>query len=118
MQLKQLIKEVLMELDQKFAWDGRFNNLGRIKRTIRENNVKKTKYSVDDLPTGSIIHFKDGESWIVVKSDMRASNNRKQSNEVTVKPYNIIAKNNNVSLAIDLDIDYINQNVTKVKSPK
>ena len=76
------------------------------------NESKKTK--IEDYAIDKLVHFKDGEVWKVVKSDMRGSNNRKQSDEVTIKPFNKIAKDKNVSLAIDVKLDYLNANVIKI----
>jgi hypothetical protein len=77
--------------------------------------LNESKTSVEDIEIGDILHFKDGEAWIVVKSGLRASNNRKSSNEVTAKPYNKLAKDKNVSLAIDFTIDYINDTLDKLE---
>ena len=76
------------------------------------NESKKTK--IEDYAIGKFVHFKDGEVWQVVKSGLRGSNNRKQSDEVTIKPYNKLAKDKNVSLAIDVNLDYLNANVIKI----
>jgi hypothetical protein len=76
------------------------------------NESKKTK--IEDYAIDKLIHFKDGEVWKVVKSGLRGSNNRKQSDEVTIKPFNKIAKDKNVSLAIDVNLDYLNANVVKI----
>jgi len=78
-------------------------------------NEGAKKYSVEDFNTGDIVHFKDDEAWIVVQPGMRASNSRRQSDEITLKPYNKVAKDRNVSLPSDFTIDYINTNVSKVE---
>lgn len=64
----------------------------------------------DNYKIGDIIKFKDGEEWIVSKPGLRYAIDRLKSNEVYVKPYNKLAKSRNVSLGIDLDMDYIKKN--------
>lgn len=76
------------------------------------NESKKTK--IGDYAIGKFVHFKDGEVWQVVKSGLRGSDNRKHSDEVTIKPFNKLAKEKNVSLAIDVNLDYLNANVIKI----
>jgi hypothetical protein len=83
---------------------------------LNENLNEGSKlYRVEDFSAGDIVHFKDGEAWLVVQPGMRASNNRKQSDEITMKPSNKLAKDRNVSLPIDFTIDYINTYVEKVE---
>lgn len=56
------------------------------------------------LQKGEIINFKDGESWIITKDE----NSR---NEVMAKPYNELAKKQNVSLEISFTRKFIEENV-------
>jgi hypothetical protein len=79
-----------------------------------ESTNENAKTKVEDYTEGSLIHFKDGEVWKVVKSGLRASNNRKNADEVTIKPENKLAKDRNVSLAVDVSLAYLNDNVTKI----
>jgi hypothetical protein len=79
-----------------------------------ESTNENAKTKVEDYTEGSFIHFKNGEVWIVVKPGLRASNSRKKSDEVAAKPYNKIAKDRNVSLSVDLSLDYLNANITKI----
>ena len=76
------------------------------------NESKMTK--IEDYKIGKFIHFKDGEVWQVVKSGLRGSDNRKHADEVTIKPFNKLAKEKNVSLAIDVNLNYLNSNVIKI----
>lgn len=46
---------------------------------------------------------------------MRASNNRKRSNEITIKPYNKLAKDRNISLPLDATIEFINDTIEKLE---
>jgi hypothetical protein len=86
-----------------------------------ENFLNESKsFSIIDFPVDSIIHFKDGESWKVVKpSGMSGLFNRRRSlDEITIKPYNDLAKKKNVSLTINVDLNYLNANVTKIEFNK
>jgi hypothetical protein len=76
---------------------------------------ESANYRPTDFPTGSIIHFKDGEEWIVVEPGLRGSGNRRQSDEISIKPYNKVAKDRNVSMAIDASMKYLNTVVTKIE---
>jgi hypothetical protein len=76
---------------------------------------ESTKYSIDDFQIGDVLHMKDGEAWEVVKAGLRGSGNRKASDEITVYPYNKLAKDRNVKMSIDLSIKYLNDNVTKIE---
>lgn len=73
-----------------------------------------TKYTVKDFPIDSLITLKDGEVWKVVKAGMRASDSRVKSDEITIWPFNKLAKDKNVSLTIDVNLDYLNANVKKI----
>jgi len=72
-------------------------------------------YKINDFPEGSLITFKDKEVWRVVKAGMRRSNDRVGSDEITIKPYNDLAKDKNVSMVIDVNLDFLNANVKKIK---
>ena len=61
----------------------------------------KEGYKVDD-----IIHFKDGEDWIVMKV-------KDKVNKLVIKPHNEKAKENNISLEIDIDMDDVNKNLNE-----
>ena len=100
------------------------SNMGRKEfeklQTYWETNIKEsvnegTKYAVKDFPIDSLITLKDGEIWKVVKAGMRASDSRVKSDEITIKPDNKLAKDRNVSLAIDVNLDYLNANVKKIE---
>lgn len=78
-------------------------------------NESTTAYKPSDFDEGDIIHFKDGEAWRVVKAGLRGSNNQVRSNEITIKPENKLAKDRNVSMSIDVDMDYLNKEVKKIE---
>jgi len=88
------------------------NWLPSIKESINEQEYAKP--SISDYKVGDILKFKDGEEWLVVKPGMRGSSNRRNSDEITIKPYNKLAKDRNVSLAIDATISYLNDVVDKI----
>lgn len=72
------------------------------------NEAMTNTYNIDD-----IIEFKDGEEWIVVKPGMRHPSERVKDNEITIKPYNKLAKDRNVSFPIDVTLDFIEKNKSK-----
>jgi hypothetical protein len=74
----------------------------------------KNNYKITDFPEGSRVLFNDGEEWLVVKPGMRGSSNRRNSDEITIKPFNKLAKDRNISLPIDATLDYINNNIKKI----
>jgi len=55
---------------------------------------------------GDIISFKDGEDWKVVKV-------KDNINKLVIKPHNEKAKENNISLEIDVDISYVKKNINE-----
>jgi RNA polymerase-interacting CarD/CdnL/TRCF family regulator len=79
-------------------------------------NVKESKnnFKITDFPEGSKIMFNDGEEWLVVKPGLRGSNNRRTADEITIKPFNKLAKDKNVSLPIDINLEFLNANVKSV----
>jgi hypothetical protein len=76
-------------------------------KTLQMSEELKTQYSVEDFPVDSLIHFNDGESWKVIKVATKWGN-------ISAKPYNDLAKNRNISLAIDFSLEYLNENVNKI----
>jgi hypothetical protein len=74
----------------------------------------KNNYKITDFPEDSKILFNDGEEWIVVKKGMRGSGSWRKSDEITIKPFNKLAKDKNVSLAIDVTLEFLNTNVKEV----
>lgn len=81
---------------------------------FKDINESKNKFKIEDFVEGSKVLFNDGEEWIVVKKGMRGSGSWKKSDEITIKPFNKLAKDKNVSLAIDVNLDYLNTNVKSV----
>jgi hypothetical protein len=82
-----------------------------------ESFLNEANYKPEDFPVDSIVHFKDGEEWIVVKSGMRGSGNFKQSDEITMKPHNKLAKDRNVSMSSDFRMVFLNKEATKIEKP-
>jgi len=81
-----------------------------LRKIIREEIKKMSLLKEHGYTPGMTIKFKDGEEWIVTKPGMRGNGEQLKPNEVYIKPYNKLAKDRNVSLGIDVDIDYINKN--------
>lgn len=78
---------------------------GRVVNEENDNLDEASSYKIDD-----VIKFKDGEEWIVCKPGLRGPGERLKSDELYIKPYNKLAKERNVSLGIDVSLDYINKN--------
>lgn len=87
-----------------------------IKEEIRKILNESSTYNIGDFAIDKYVHFKDGEVWKVVKSGLRSTSNKKQNDEVTLKPVNALAKKNNTSLSIDFKLKYLNDNVTKISN--
>lgn len=104
-------KNLLAENMRRF---GTKNLKPNLKESYGSNDESKHKYNVEDFPEGSKILFNDGEEWIVVKPGMRGSGSFRSSNEITIKPFNKLAKDKNVSLSIDVDLDFLNANVKSI----
>lgn len=90
-----------------------------VREVIKEElmNESHNKYTVADFPVDSLVHFLDGEVWQVVDSSKISTSrfSRLKGNQIHAKPYNSLAKQNNVSIAIDFDIDYLNSEVAKIE---
>ena len=87
----------------------------KLKRLLEDFH---NKYEISNFTLGSLVHFKDGEVWIVVKSGMRGSDSRLQNDEVQLRPYNQLAKKNNTSIGVDFNLDYLNKNVVKIENSR
>jgi hypothetical protein len=74
----------------------------------------KNNYKITDFPEGLKILFTDGEEWIVVKKGMRGSGSWRKSDEITIKPFNKLAKDKNVSLPIDVTLEFLNSNIKEI----
>jgi hypothetical protein len=74
--------------------------------------------SIENYKVGDILSFKDGEDWKVVKAGMRASDNRVRPDEITIAPHNQLAKDRNISLPIDINLDYLKNNLNEAKEKK
>ena len=59
-----------------------------------------------EYKVGDVIHFKDGEDWKVMKV-------KDNINKLVIKPHNEKAKENNTSLEIDIDMDYVKKNINE-----
>lgn len=81
---------------------------------LNEGKQNSNNYKIEDFSIGSIIRFKDGEEWKVVKSGMRGSGESKSNDEITIYPSNQLAKKNNISKNIDIRLDYLNKNVESI----
>jgi hypothetical protein len=65
--------------------------------TLEEESIEKYK-------VGDILKFKDGEEWKVMKV-------KDNVGKLVIKPNNEKAKEGNVSLEIDVDLDYLKKNL-------
>jgi major membrane immunogen (membrane-anchored lipoprotein) len=70
-----------------------------------ESPVNEAK-SISDYKVGDVISFKDGEDWKVMKV-------KDNVGKLVIKPYNEKAKKGNVSLEIDIDADYLKNNLSE-----
>jgi hypothetical protein len=68
-----------------------------------ESPVNEAK-SISDYKVGDVISFKDGEDWKVMKV-------KDNVGKLVIKPHNEKAKKGNVSLEIDIDVDYLKKNL-------
>ena len=84
------------------------------KSLFKNISESKNKFKITDFPEGSKILFNDSEEWIVVKKGMRGSGSWRNSDEITIKPFNKLAKDKNVSLAIDVNLEFLNANVKEI----
>jgi signal peptidase I len=66
--------------------------------------IDSKKYKV-----GDILKFKDDEDWKVMKV-------KDNVGKLVIKPHNEKAKKGNISLEIDVDLDYLKNNLNEAKS--
>ena len=88
------------------GWDAKPNNGGGI--TAVKKSIMEAKSSISDYKVGDILKFKDGEDWKVMKI-------KDNVGKLVIKPHNEKAKKGNVSLEIDIDLDYLKKNLTEAK---
>ena len=88
------------------GWDAKPNNGGGI--TAVKKSMMEAKSSISDYKVGDILKFKDGEDWKVMKV-------KDNVGKLVIKPHNEKAKKGNVSLEIDIDLDYLKKNLTEAK---
>lgn len=70
-----------------------------------EESVSEAKdISIKDYKVGDVISFKDGEDWKVTKV---------KYDKLMVKPHNEKAKKANTSIEIDIDLDYLKNNLAE-----
>jgi len=80
---------------------------GKIKEFILDyvNDLNEAKeISIKDYKVGDVISFKDGEDWKVTKV---------KYDKLMVKPHNEKAKKANTSIEIDIDLDYLKNNLAE-----
>lgn len=83
-----------------------------------ENFLNEAKsFKITDFPVDAIVHFKDGEAWKVIKPSGMSGlfNRRRSADEITIKPYNDLAKKKNVSLPINATLDFLNRELDKIE---
>lgn len=65
-------------------------------------------YTIKDFPVGAMVHFNDGETWQVIKSNKSLLKNKIGGDEITIKP---ISKPGG---DLKIKMDFLNANVVKV----
>ena len=74
-------------------------------RGVVQTSIDEAK-SISDYKIGDILSFKDGEDWKVMKV-------KDNIGKLVIKPHNEKAKKGNVSLEIDIDADYLKNNLSE-----
>ena len=69
-------------------------------------NESVNKFTVADFPIGAVVHMED-EEWKVVKPGSR-------NGKIFMLPFNKAAKDRNVSIAIEFDLNWLNTEVSKI----
>jgi hypothetical protein len=91
-------------IDQLFDGNDRYlravTALGDSLQKPTNESTEANSYNV-----GDIVRFPDGEEWLVVKPGMRHPRDRRGDDEITMKPYNNVAKSKYISLPIDFKIN-------------
>ena len=79
--------------------------------------VRVSDANFQSVKVGQILVFKDGEEWKVAPSSKISTHGylAPSEKEVSIKPFNDLAKKNNISLAVPIDESYFKKNVLKVK---
>ncbi len=87
-----------------------------LKESLDQVNEAKKTYTVDGFPVGSIIVYKNGEEWLVVKPGMRRPADRRGDDQITAKPHNAKAREGNISMPVDISIDFLNgEDIVNIK---
>jgi hypothetical protein len=73
-----------------------------------KQSMDEAKSSISNYKVGDILKFKDGEDWKVMKV-------KDNVGKLVIKPHNEKAKEKNVSLEIDIDLDYLKKNLTEAE---
>lgn len=101
-------KAIYKPINKSDDWYDKFDeivdlfNLG----SAVKQSMDETKSSISDYKVGDILKFKDGEDWKVMKV-------KDNVGKLVIKPHNEKAKEKNVSLEIDIDLDYLKKNLTE-----
>jgi len=125
-ELEQIAKEIYNnsgnsdanERDEMMKGMGIMDDEERNEVAVMINNLadlemNEANMSIENYKVGDILKFKDGEEWKVVKAGMRASDSRVKPDEITIAPHNQLAKDRNISLPIDINLDYLKTNLNE-----
>jgi hypothetical protein len=82
---------------------------GMFELTVLDSPVNEAKDSpINTYKVGDILKFKDDEDWKVMKV-------KDNVGKLVIKPHNEKAKKGNVSLEIDIDLNYLKKNLLEAK---
>ena len=81
--------------------------MAKIKTFEEFLNESSNNFKLTDFPIGALVHM-DDEIWIVSKPGVKSGN-------ILMTPYNKEAKSRYVSIAIEFDLNWLNNNVTKIE---
>ena len=113
-EFKKFIKEEIVEILSEVDLDPKGGSVV-MKKGTNPNDIKKVTSqgidvelregdSIGKYKVGDILSFKDGEDWKVMKI-------KDNVGKLVIKPHNEKAKEGNVSLEIDVDLDYLKKNL-------
>jgi hypothetical protein len=103
--LNELAEEITEDTDMQFGDPD--VGLSKLYSDFYEG-LEEAEESISEYKVGDILKFKDGEEWKVMKV-------KDNVGKLVIKPYNKKAKEGNVSLEIDIDLDYLKKNLKEAE---
>jgi len=103
--LNELAEEITEDTDMEFGDPD--VGLSKLYSDFYEG-LEEAEESISEYKVGDILKFKDGEEWKVMKV-------KDNVGKLVIKPYNEKAKKGNVSLEIDIDLDYLKKNLKEAE---